>query len=108
MVTQGFDPSGEDTIFLAITNAYNMGFGKCLLMVFIIPLIIFFDYTKTYTNKKIDLFIPIVGIGLLAILYIEGLFEIAKAYLADMARKAKEAEESGGLIISYIRNIFKK
>ena len=108
MLVKGIDPSSDDLIVLAITSTYNMGFGKCLLMVFIIPLIIFFDYTKTYTNKKIDLFIPIVGIGLLAILYIEGLFEIAKAYLIDMARKAKEAEESGGIIISYIRNIFKK
>ena len=83
----------EAALLMVLAVVYGWGFGKCLPMIFIIPLIIFFDYTKTHKNKIVDTIIPVAGIGLLAVVYVEGLFEILKYFLA---KNLKEAQESGG------------
>ncbi len=83
----------EQLVLNAFASTYATGFGACLPMLLIIPLLIFFDYTKTHENKMMDIIIPVAGIVLLILLYIEGLFEISKGYIADLVKKAQEAEE---------------
>ena len=99
---------------LVFKSTYEMGFGQCAPMLLIIPLLIFFDYTKTHNNKTVDIIIPVAGIAIILLLYVEGLFELIKGYLADMAKKAREASEEENpenpamLIVNTIRNIFRK
>ena len=89
------DPAQMETAVLAaIQSTYNMGFGGCLPMLLIVPLIIFFDYTKAYKNKMIDIIIPAVGLGLIALVYVEGLFELIRYYLGRLAEKGQSLSDS--------------
>ena len=86
-----------DDISPHIELAYKWGFGKTIPLIFIIPLIMFFDYRKTYKDKTIDILIPIAGVGLLAFAYLEGGFATIKAFFAELNRKAEENQNQEGL-----------
>ena len=116
-VRVAFLPAGleqeELEVALAATflSTYNLGFGGCLTMILIIPFIIFFDYTKTYKDKKFDLIIPAVGVGILIIVFIEGMFEILKGYLSSMGSKEEDSFldiEDLKFFITQIKNYFIK
>lgn len=79
-----------EVLNLLLNSVYGLGFGKCVPMVFLIPVVIFFDYTKTYTNKIIDIAIPAAGLGLLVIIYVIGLFEILKGYIGLLGDKISD------------------
>ena len=79
------------TVSLVAETTLSWGFGKCLAMLLLIPIIIFFDYTKTHKNKLVDMIIPAAGVALLVVLYIEGLFEVARFYLIGLSQKANES-----------------
>lgn len=85
--------SGGDEILISLMSVYELGFGKCVPMLFIIPIIMFFDYTKTHENKIVDAIIPVAGIGLIILLYIEGLFLVGTNALANVIKKASEPSE---------------
>ena len=107
--------SGADAITEAsgpiILNTYEMGFGKCVPMISLIPLLIFFDYTKTHDNKTVDLVIPVAGIALIILLYIEGLFQILSGYIADFMKRleelSEEEQEQEKSLLNIVKNIFK-
>ena len=95
----------EDEIFsYCLNTVYGWGFGQTAMMIFIIPLIIFFDYRKTYSNKLVDLLVPVVGIFLIVAVLFEGGFLVLRDYLISARNKAQEAENA----IALIGNIFKK
>ena len=75
----------EETIPLQIIYYLNIalswGFGKVIPMVLVIPILILFNYRKTYKNKNIDLIIPIAGFGLVALIYLEGVFQVVRVAL---------------------------
>ena len=93
-------------------STYELGFGKCVPMILIIPVLIFFDYTKTHKDKIGDILVPAAGIGALLLLYMFGLFELLKAYLASLGDKLKQTDSTGEepvtAAIKYIKDIFKK
>ena len=96
---EGYDQS----IFIlsASETVYNWGFGGCAPMILIIPLVALFDYRKTYTNKIVDILIPIAGIALIVIIYVEGLFQFIKYKLANRGDGSSifddtTTEEEGG------------
>ena len=60
--------------FLVAVNAYQSGQSIYLLLA--IPFILLYSYTKGHKNKLIDLFIPIIGIGLIVIVYLEGIYQL--------------------------------
>ena len=65
---------------LIMTGFYygtGLGFGSATILIFMAPLALLFSYSKTHKNPKIDKFIPIGGIALIALLYFEGFYEIA-------------------------------
>ena len=64
------DPDG----FLLAINAYECGQSSTLLLA--IPFILLYSYTRNHKNKLIDIFIPIIGIGLVALVYIEGIYQL--------------------------------
>ena len=52
------------------------GMGKSLSLIFITPFILLFSYTKTHKNKLIDTIIPVAGIAVIALVLIEGGFQL--------------------------------
>ena len=65
----------------------SWGFGQTTPLLFIIPLVLLFDYKKTYDDSMIDVIIPLGGIALLAFVYFEGGFEVLKWFLADQFKE---------------------
>ena len=91
--TGGMEVS-EEIMEKTISSVYFAGFGNCLPMLFIIPILAFFDYTKTYKNAWVDMLIPLVGVALLVLVYFEGLFEILKGYLSKFVNSLSEDDPS--------------
>lgn len=63
----------EDAL-VPVMFIYKLGFGQSVPLIFAIPFILLFSYTKTYKNKRVDMFIPVAGIGIIAFIFIEGFF----------------------------------
>ena len=97
----------DEMVEKAVSLAYAAGFGKCIPMLLIIPILAFFDYTKTYKDKLTDILIPLIGVGLLAMVYFEGLFEILKAYLAKLTSNDSN-EDSTSQAINAIKRLIGK
>lgn len=53
-----------------------LGGGQCASLVFVIPFILLYSYTRTHKNQLIDLFIPVIGIALCVLVYIEGAYQM--------------------------------
>ena len=90
-----------------ISNVYSWGFGQCFPMILVIPIILLFDYKKTYDNNTLDIIIPIAGIGAIAFLYFEVGYEIVKFWLTDFLQNMKDSIKEGESASTTIKNIFK-
>ena len=88
--TEGTDLN--QLVIASFTMVASWGFGKCITMLLLIPILILFDYKKTYKDNKLDIIIPVAGVAILALLYIEGLFEIARAFLVKMKESVEQEE----------------
>ena len=102
-------PEGVDltnVFFFEANKVYSWGFGQTVPLILIIPLVILFDYKKTYKDNKLDTLIPIAGIALLLIVYIEGGFEVLKVFLRDITQSANA--DSGEEAISVIKHFLKR
>lgn len=53
-----------------------LGGGQCFALQLTIPFILLYSYTRTHKNTMIDIFIPVIGIGLIAFVYIEGVYQL--------------------------------
>ena len=95
-----------DTFLVEVTKVAGWGFGKTLALLLIIPIIMFFDYQKTYKNKKLDTLIPAIGIGIIAIIYIEGGFEALRFYLIEQAKNA-DNDPAPAQLIHKVINVFR-
>lgn len=62
--------------FSALSSAIKLGFGGSFVLLFAIPFVLLFSYTKTYKDKLIDKAIPIGGIALILAVYGEGIFQL--------------------------------
>ena len=58
----------------AIQTVMKWGFGQSISLLLLIPVIMFFSYTRQHKNPKIDLFVPIGGVSLIILLYLEGVY----------------------------------
>ena len=78
-----YNDGGEAAIALleALSSALQLGFGQSVVLIFAIPFILLFSYTKTYKNKTVDRAIPLGGVGFLVAVYIEGVFQIICAII---------------------------
>lgn len=65
----------------------SMGFGKASILFLVAPITLLFSYTKTHKKKKIDSFIPVTGVALIAIVYIEALFQILVSNITILMEK---------------------
>ena len=57
---------------------YYSAYGglQCAGLIFAIPFIMLFSYTRTHENKLIDLFVPIIGIAMVAFVYSESVYQL--------------------------------
>ena len=68
----------ETDAYLSIINAY--GLGQCVSLIFAIPIIFLYSYTKNHKNTVYDIFVPVGGIALTAFVYLESIYQ----FLIDM------------------------
>ena len=94
----------------------NIGIGGSVGLILVIPLVMLFSYTKQHKNPKIDLIIPIAGVALIALVLIEGTFQVVTLNIGSFFEKLRqiineyvngesEGEPSAHLLISWVRNI---
>ena len=93
-----YAPALEGDMDLAIEYAIQAvnawGLGGTLAMLLIVPFLFFFDYRKTYKNKIVDIIIPAAGVAVIAIIYLEGFFQLARLSLTKMMKGAEETSST--------------
>ena len=98
-------------IYTSFNTVHNWGFFNCVSMILIIPLLLLFDYKKTYKDNKIDTFIPVAGIGLVVLVYLFVGYEVLKAYIVGLLSSNNDGGEPIAPLFhkasNLIRRIFK-
>ena len=61
------------TLAMKVVGAWR--FGEHYHMIFLIPIILLFSYTRNHKNPKADTFIPIGGVALAFLVAIEGTYQ---------------------------------
>ena len=81
-------------------------------MVLIVPLLLLFDYKKSYKNPMIDTIIPIAGIIVIVLIFLEGGYEVLKQYLINLIKASEESKqepvEKAIQAVKYIKDIIAK
>lgn len=102
------DPNFGEYILYWAQTVYSWGFGQCVIMILLIPLILLFDYKKTYKNNMVDIIIPLAGVILMVLVTVEGLFEVAKFYIIKYMNEAPGEEEPAELAKQIVKQIAEK
>ena len=58
------------------TIAMSIGFGKSTCLIFFAPIVLLFNYTKIPKNKTIGVLIPLAGILLIALIGVQGIYQL--------------------------------
>lgn len=108
----------EEEMQLAILHAQylltaflNAGIGGAVSLFVVAPLVMLFSYTKKHKNPKIDTLIPVAGIALIAVVYIEGIFQVLTLNLGNVISKIEEAAteeqsaEASASIVQYAKAV---
>lgn len=73
------DP-GDEAVFNAIySKMLRVGIGSAVPLALVTPIAFLFSYTRVPKLKALDKFIPLAGLGVSALIFIEGLFFILGA-----------------------------
>lgn len=66
--------SPEDSLVYTHISAHlsALGIGQSLALLLLAPLMLLFSYTRIPANKAFDTFVPIMGIAIIVLIYIEG------------------------------------
>ena len=83
MVLMGLQAGSLETLVNEVEARYMefssaaiaVGFGGAVSLLFVAPLVLLYSYTKEPANKKISMLIPVVGIVLILILFLEGIYQ---------------------------------
>lgn len=93
----------------SLYSMFESGLGASVALWFIIPLVILFSYRKQHKNPELDPFIPVAGIALIGLVYIEGIFQVITQNVAPVIDRLKkwiqsvlEEEQSGEQAIEAI------
>ena len=69
------DPvQAEIALTEALTVLLKCGFGESLPFIIVAPIMLLFSYTRQPKRPQLDKFIPMGGVALIAVIYIEGIF----------------------------------
>ncbi len=85
------DPGSALTPIAKVMEFCGIGDGMTLFA--ITPIVLLFSYTKKHKNAKIDLAIPVIGIIIVIMVYIEGLYDIFLYNMSELLKRANEALE---------------
>ena len=58
--------------------AMSIGFGKSSCLVFFAPIMLLFNYTKIPKNKTVGMLIPVAGMLLIALIGVQGIYQLVK------------------------------
>ena len=72
--------------------ALTLALGESVLLLLLSPLMLLFSYTRTHRNKRPDTLIPLAGIALIVLVYIEGGYQLLR-----MAPDLLASVDLGGL-----------
>ena len=53
-----------------------VGFGNSIILIFFAPIILLFNYTKIPKNKTVSMLVPVIGIGLIILIVIQGIYQL--------------------------------
>ena len=67
-----------------------VGFGESAHLVLLAPLVLLFSYTRIPRNPKLSMFIPIVAIGLIVLLFMEGAYQGIGKLMRDHSEELKQ------------------
>jgi hypothetical protein len=59
--------------------ALAVGFGGSISLIFLAPLVLLFSYTRRPKYPMLDLLIPVAGIALILLVYLEGTHQLLSA-----------------------------
>ena len=59
-----------------------LSLGDCSVMIFVIPFIMLYSYSRDYKDTRIDMMIPLGGIALTVFIYIESIFQVIIATMS--------------------------
>jgi hypothetical protein len=68
-----------DDIGDVVINTF--GVGQASIMLLAIPFIFLYSYKRKHKDGRIDLIIPILGIALLALVYVEGIYQFILEFI---------------------------
>ena len=64
----------DESFGVALYMASNIGLGSSTSLILIIPFVLLYSYTRVHKDKKLDSFIPFLGIALMVFTLIEGIY----------------------------------
>lgn len=67
--------AGEEEIYRWVEIAETVGFGNSVSLAFIAPLMLLYSYSRQPKSKMISTFVPMIGIGLIALVILEGIHQ---------------------------------
>ena len=82
-----FAQLGLYEIGIQYAQAIGFGWGSTILL---IPIILLFSYTKKHKDPNVDLLVPLAGVGFIAIIYVEGLYQVTSYSLIETIHKLKD------------------
>ena len=87
----GLDEEQLEAYAMESLNAMTaVGFGESAHLVLLAPLVLLFSYTRIPRNPKLSMFIPIVAIGLIVLLFMEGAYQGIGKLMRDHSEELKQ------------------
>jgi hypothetical protein len=66
------NPAKEMVFEYVSAHLSALGIGQSMALLLLAPLMLLFSYTRSPENKTLDTFIPIIGVAIIVLVYIEG------------------------------------
>ena len=74
-VAAGTDEEMVEALYVGMSLASELGFGKSIPLLLVIPFMLLFSYTRTHKPSSIDMLIPDIGVLAFVICYAEGFYQ---------------------------------
>ena len=96
-----------ENLTLGALYGYDCGLGASTVLVLVIPFVFLFSYRNTPKRPEYDKYIPVIGIGLIVFIYIEGLYQIGTHKLEaiiDMITGDSEVPSNTAALIHMVKD----
>lgn len=107
-ITSQYGQEFDVAIFSAMQMGQNIGLGGSTPLLLVIPFVLLYSYTRTHKNKKLDSFVPFIGIGLVLFTVLEGSYIALRLAIPNLKEAIEglvgSAEEEGGSSLEAIKS----